>query len=132
MVQFAKAIRPVKKYVASSRPLETAWPNCILVPGDIRDNIRSLRADNPGTIVIFGSPGLGRSLAAAGEIDEFHFLIQPIAADAEPRLFRGLSAPLRFAADRRQTVPIGGAAHALRRLNRISPPRTALNPHSSM
>ncbi|MGH8189315.1 MAG: dihydrofolate reductase family protein [Steroidobacteraceae bacterium] len=96
MVQFARAIRPVKKYVSSSRPLQTDWPNCILIAGDIRDNIQSLRADNPGTIVIFGSPGLGHSLAAAGEVDEFHFLIQPIAAGGEPRLFKGLSAPIRW------------------------------------
>lgn len=96
MVEFARAIRAVKKYVASSRPVQTTWANTTHLPGDIRNNISKLRAAHPGTIVIFGSPGLGNSLTIAGGVDELHVLFQPIAADHEPRLFRGLEAPLRF------------------------------------
>ena len=96
MIQFAKAINEVKKYVSSNRSLKTDWPNCTLISGDIRDNIKSLRAEHPGIIIIFGSPSMGCSLAEAGEIDESHFLIQPIAADDEPRLFSRLSTPINF------------------------------------
>ena len=96
MVQFAKSINGAKKYVSSNRSLETDWSNCVLISGDIRDNMKSLRAKNSGALVIFGSPGMGRSLAEAGEIDESHFLIQPIAADGEPKLFSGLGAPIKL------------------------------------
>jgi len=96
MIQFAKSINGAKKYVSSNRSLKTDWPNCTLIPGDIRDNMKSLRAKNPGIMVIFGSPSMGRSLAEADEIDESHFLIQPLAADEEPRLFSRLGTPIEF------------------------------------
>lgn len=91
MVKFAQAIEPVKKYVSSSKSLSTEWPNCTLVSGDIRLSIGSIRAGHSGTITIFGSPSLGRSLTEVNEIDEFHVLLQPMAIDRGAKLFGGLS-----------------------------------------
>jgi dihydrofolate reductase len=96
VVRFAKVINQARKYVAAGKSFKPSWPNSTLVPGDIRGNMKALRADNPGRIVIFGSPSLARALTEAGEIDESHILIQPLAVDREPRLFSGLHTPLKL------------------------------------
>jgi dihydrofolate reductase len=57
----------------------------------MEDAIPELRAKTKGDIVAFGSPRLFCSLATIDEIDEFHFLIQPVAADDNPRLLTGLT-----------------------------------------
>lgn len=98
LVQFGRELANKKKYVMSSRALNTDWEQSFLISGDLDSHIAALRAQTSGNVVIFGSPSLACSLAEMGQIDEFHFLIQPFANSSEPRIFAALPSrlPLRL------------------------------------
>ncbi|MEP6886317.1 MAG: dihydrofolate reductase family protein [Gammaproteobacteria bacterium] len=87
----ASLLNSVRKYVATNKPLNTTWNNCAPIRGSMDQAIPELRKTTNGTVVMFGSPSLAANLAKIDEIDEFHFLIQPVAIDDNPRLLTGLT-----------------------------------------
>jgi len=91
MIDFAIELDAKAKYVLSSRGLETAWKNTELLQGPGLGEAKRLIHGARGTVVVFGSPALGASLAAAELIDEIHVVIQPFIGVESPRAFEGLS-----------------------------------------
>ena len=102
-VEFAVELRDKPKYVVSTRSLVTTWANTTVLKGPDLGQVRELIHDCTGTVIAFGSPSLGTSLAAAGLVDEFHVLVQPFLAGATPRAFEGLPT--------RQRVTLLGTQH---------------------
>jgi dihydrofolate reductase len=97
MTDFAAELDAKPKYVVSSRGLETAWKNTRLITGPELDEVRKVLAGTPGTVVVFGSPGLGTSLAAAGHVHEMHMVAQPFIGGAALRAFDGLGVRKKLA-----------------------------------
>jgi len=91
MTDFAAELDAKPKYVVSSRSLETVWKNTRLVSGPGLDEVCRIVGSTPGTIVVFGSPKFGTSLAAAGLVSEMHVVAQPFIGGAAVRAFEGLS-----------------------------------------
>lgn len=92
MRSFATELEAKPKYVVSGRSLGTEWKNTNLIRGpDLREVSRFVTSI-PGTVIVFGSPGLGTSLAAAGLVHELHVVIQPYIGPAALRGFDGLKA----------------------------------------
>jgi dihydrofolate reductase len=87
IVAFARRIDVKRKYVVSHTLDRVRW-NASLIAGDLAAAVRKLK-NECGDLLIFGSPGLGASLTQLGLVNEYHFLIQPIAAGRGPRLFDG-------------------------------------------
>jgi len=92
MKSLAAELDAKPKYVVSSRSLDTDWKNSRLLRGPDLGEVRKLKSSTTGTMVVFGSPGLGTSLAAAGLVDELHVLVQPLIGTAGKRAFDGLDA----------------------------------------
>ncbi len=92
MIDFAAELNAKPKYVLSSRSLETKWKNTKLLHGPQLGEVSHFLSSSPGTIVVFGSPGLGTSLAAAGLVNEIHVVVQPFIGVAGRRAFEGLNA----------------------------------------
>jgi dihydrofolate reductase len=85
---FKEALNRTPKYVASttlSNPL--AWPNSILLEGDLVDAVRGLKSRVEGVLAIMGSGELIGSLMAADLIDEYLLMIHPIVLGSGRRLF---------------------------------------------
>ena len=85
---FKEALNHTLKYVASttlSNPL--AWPNSILLEGDVADAVRGLKSRVEGVLAIMGSGELIGSLMAADLIDEYLLMIHPIVLGSGRRLF---------------------------------------------
>lgn len=61
-----------------------------LTGDDVVAQIAALKSSAGGDIVIFGSPTLVRSLADAGLIDEYHFVVHPVLVEVGERLSDGL------------------------------------------
>ena len=90
MVAFATELNAKPKYVVSSRGVDVRWQNAKLLHGPGLDEVRALVAGTSGTIVVFGSPGLGTSLIAQGLVHEIHVVIQPFIGAATARAFEPL------------------------------------------
>jgi len=87
---FADTMNRIKKYVAS-RTLTTSdimWPNTTLLSGDrVMADVRRLKGESGGDIVVMGSAALARQLIADGLVDEYRLMLEPILLGGGKRLF---------------------------------------------
>lgn len=93
MPAVAKGMNAARKYVAS-RTIQPAWNNTRLLQGDLVKTVAELKAsDGPG-ITLLGSGSVAAQLGEAGLVDEYQFVIIPIALGggrtvfAQPRKLR--------------------------------------------
>jgi dihydrofolate reductase len=93
--EYAEAWRATPKHVVSrGRPALRA--NADLIEGDVVDAIRRLK-DGPGApIGLGGGAELLATLAKAGLIDKYRFLVIPTALGTGKAMFAALDAPLRL------------------------------------
>jgi dihydrofolate reductase len=98
---FADRMNEITKYVAS-RTLsasDVTWSNTTLLPADTAlDEVRRLKATEGGDIQVMGSAALARALIAAGLVDEYLLMIEPILLGGGKRLFPddGQARPLQL------------------------------------
>jgi dihydrofolate reductase len=97
MNDFAAALDAKPKYVVSSRGVSTEWKNTKVLRGPGLAEVRQFIGSTPGNVVVFGSPGLGTSLAAAGLVHEIHVVAQPFIGPAHVRAFQDLDARKKLA-----------------------------------
>jgi dihydrofolate reductase len=96
---FKDALNNAPKYVAShSAATKLLWPNSTLVHGEVADEIRKLKAQPGGDLLIMGSGVLIRSLLPDHLIDELTLVIHPVILGSGQRMFsdRGGMARLRL------------------------------------
>ena len=94
---FAKQLGDMRKIVVSRQPLEFAWRNSEQLEGDLIETVVALKQEPGGDIGMSGSPSIVRQLLAAGELDELHLLVHPIAVRTGMQLFgEGETIPLRL------------------------------------
>lgn len=94
VVALARELDSKTKYVASRQRTTSDWKGTVFLTGDAVDKIRVLKQQEHGDFVLFGSPGLARTLAEMGEIEEYHFVIQPKIAGHGPRIYDGITRTL--------------------------------------
>ena len=86
---FADRINALPKHVASRTLTETSW-NATVIPGDLADGVRDLKAGDGGTIVKYGTGEVDVVLLEAGLLDELHLWVFPVVAGAGDRLLPGI------------------------------------------
>jgi len=84
---FAKRLGDLRKVVATRGSQELGWRNAEPT-ADLLPTVAALRAE-PGVekVLVAGSLSVVRQLLAAGELDELHLLVHPVAAGTGGRLF---------------------------------------------
>jgi dihydrofolate reductase len=92
MRPFQESITAAKKYLVSSTREPDGW-NTEAITGDPVEAIRTLK-EQPGEGLYVGGVTLPLTLADAGLIDEYEFVVHPTLVGRGPRLFDGLAAPL--------------------------------------
>lgn len=75
------------KHVVSTTLMSPGWNNSHVISANAADEIRKLKSQRGGDIVIHGSPTLVRSLMDQDVIDEYRLLVYPIVLGAGKRLF---------------------------------------------
>ena len=78
---FATHMNAITKYVVSNTLTEAdlTWANSILVPGnDVVNAVAELRRSDGGDLAVMGSSQLARTLIAAGLVDEYRLMIEPV------------------------------------------------------
>jgi dihydrofolate reductase len=73
-----------------------SWNAAPCLAGDLAAGIRRLKEENGKPIVAWGGAGFARCLIPTGLIDEYQFLVHPVALPAGLEIFSGLDAPLRL------------------------------------
>jgi len=77
--------------IVFSRTLDSAgWNNTILVKGDMAASMRRMKTEAGKPMVILGSGSVVSQLAQAGLIDEFQFVLNPLALGAGRTYFDGV------------------------------------------
>lgn len=84
------------KVVASRTPFEPGWRNVLVIHDDVPAQVRQLKEQVGGSILIFGSNTLVVSLLLAGLIDEFQLIVNPVAFGAGTSIFTGLPTHAEF------------------------------------
>ena len=105
-VGFADKMNSMPKYVIS-RTLESAdWNNSTVLSGDIGDEVRALKEQDGGDILIAGSASLVTELTSLGLIDEYRLMVFPIVLGSGKRLFAGTTgAPVLKLVGRQELGP---------------------------
>jgi dihydrofolate reductase len=81
--------------VVFSRTLDgVSWENSTLVKGELAATVRELKQRTGGDIMLFGSGSLVAQLTDAGLIDEYQFVLRPIAIGEGRTMFEGITEPL--------------------------------------
>jgi dihydrofolate reductase len=94
MPAVAKGMNAARKYVAS-RTITPTWNNAHLLAGDLVKAVRDLKAtDGPG-IVVLGSGSVAGQLGDAGLVDEYQFVVIPVALGGGRTIFTK-GGPLRL------------------------------------
>ena len=83
----ATQIGDQRKIVVSNQKLKFTWRNSEQLQGDLVKAVTALKAEPGSTIAISGSVSIVRQLLDAGQVDELHLIVDPIAVRDGLRLF---------------------------------------------
>jgi dihydrofolate reductase len=86
MPRVAQGMNAARKYVAS-RTIRPTWNNTQLLEGDLPAAVRALKAESGPDIVVLGSGSVAVQLGDAGLVDEYQFVIVPVALGAGRGVF---------------------------------------------
>ena len=86
MPAVAKGMNAARKYVAS-RTIHPTWNNTHLLKGDLVKVVEDLKASDGPDIAVLGSGGVAAQLGESGLVDEYQFVIIPVALGAGRTVF---------------------------------------------
>lgn len=94
MPEVAKGMNEAEKIVFSTTLESAAWENTTLVKDDLIEAVRKLKAIPGKVMTILGSGSIIAQLAEARLIDEYQFMIDPVAIGEGTPSFQGLTRKL--------------------------------------
>ena len=94
MPEVADGMNRSRKLVLTRKPFEPGWENTTVVTGDVVGEMRRRKAARGPDMTILGSGEIVSLLARHGLVDEFQFMIDPVAMPEGTRVFAGLQEKL--------------------------------------
>jgi dihydrofolate reductase len=85
--ELADRLNAIPKYVVSSTLKDPDWNNSTVLPGDVVEEVSTLKEQLNGEIVVAGSIRLVRTLMENDLVDELRLMIYPVVLGAGERLF---------------------------------------------
>jgi dihydrofolate reductase len=104
--EFATFWRETPKHVVSRSQPELR-PNASLLEGDVVQAVRAMKAGDGPPIMLGAGAELFATLSQAGLIDDYRFLIAPIALGKGKAMFASLTEPLRLRLVATRAYPSG-------------------------
>ena len=86
---YASPMNDIPKIVFSKTLTDTeaSWPETRVARGELATEIAAITAEPGPDVIVWGGGGLAGALAAAGLIDEYRLLVQPLALGRGQALF---------------------------------------------
>lgn len=92
----AEGMNKSEKIVFSKTMDKAAWVNTTLINDDVVKAMHKLKQQEGKPMTILGSGSIVTQLAAAGLIDEFQLMVDPVALGSGTPLFAGIAQPLEL------------------------------------
>jgi dihydrofolate reductase len=86
-VGFADRMNAMPKYVVSSTLQSADWNNSTILGGDVVEEIKKLKDDVDGVILVAGSAQLVQTLVEHDLVDELRLMVFPVVLGSGKRLF---------------------------------------------
>ncbi len=77
-LEHARWVQEIPKVVFSTTLASADWNNTTLIRDNIVEEVNKLKAQPGKDLVIFGSPGLAKSLMHLGLVDEYKLTLHPV------------------------------------------------------
>lgn len=103
----AERMNALPKVVFSRSLANASWNNTRLVASDLVAAVRQMKSEPGDGMVVLGSGSIVAQLAAAGLVDAFQFVIQPVVLGAGRTMFEGVPGPLGFKLTASRAFPSG-------------------------
>jgi dihydrofolate reductase len=87
---FSDKFNSMPKYVVSKTLKESTWNNSHIISENILEEIKKLKENKGGDLVVHGSGELVRFLTENNLVDQFNFLVYPVVLGEGKRLFEGI------------------------------------------
>jgi dihydrofolate reductase len=100
-------INRATKYVASRSPMRFTWEKSVLLPGDLVEAIRALKAQDGAELQVHGSSNLIQTLLQHDLVDELWLKTFPIMLGTGKRLFAEGTSTAAFRLSDAKTSPRG-------------------------
>ena len=96
--EFADRFNSMPKYVVSSTLEDPGWTNSTVLSGDLDDEVKRVRDEHEGDVVVHGSAQLVQALLESDLVDELRLMVFPVVLGDGKRLFGATSdkKPLRL------------------------------------
>jgi len=91
MPEVAKGMNAARKYVFSRSLKDSDWANTVILNDDPAQEMARLKDGGDKGLTILGSGSIVKQLTAAGFIDDFQFMVNPVVLGAGRTLFDGVS-----------------------------------------
>lgn len=88
-VGFADKFNNMPKYVVSTTLRDPEWTNSHVLGADLAAEVKRLKGEVDGDILVNGSVQLCQALAADGLVDEYRLMVFPLILGKGKRLFGG-------------------------------------------
>ncbi len=105
--EWASRLNSLPKYVVSSTLQYPKWTNVTVLTGNVVDEVRRLKQDVDGDIVVYASYQLGRTLLEHDLVDELRLFVFPVVIGDGERLFGETNSPKPFRLASSRTVGNG-------------------------
>jgi dihydrofolate reductase len=94
MPEVAKGMNAAEKIVFSRTLKKADWNNTRIIKDNIADAVKKLKAGSSKDMTILGSGSILAQLATAGLVDEFQFMIDPVALGEGSPILGGIGQQL--------------------------------------
>jgi class 3 adenylate cyclase/dihydrofolate reductase len=85
---FTQRMNSIPKYVVSNTLKRADWNNSTIISGDIPAEVKRLKAQPGGELLVYGSPDLVDELLRHDLVDEYRLLVYPVILGSGKRMFR--------------------------------------------
>ncbi|HXT90424.1 MAG TPA: dihydrofolate reductase family protein [Trebonia sp.] len=93
---YAAPMNDIPKVVFSKTLTEAPWPESSIARGDLAEEIKALKNQPGGEIIVWGGAGFVQALSRAGLIDQYAIVVQPVVYGGGKPMFQGLPDALQL------------------------------------